>query len=289
MLLHEAASRVGVTNRAVNFFEEKGLLSVKKDENGYRNYSEADVETLKRISVYRKLGIGVQDIKILLDGEGKDILKRVYEQKLKERELQDAELRALARFIEDGDADAANEQLDYQTVGKAIQSLLPGPWGAYFKSHFLPFLDIRIETEEQRDAWQNILDFCDTTTIRVPILMKLGGKVAGGISDEKRSAEEMIARYRDLSDSAYDKLKEQVRRGAKVKSGLMRYHPVFAAQRKMQKELQNKDYNDVFLPNMRALSPKYDEYAMALNALNERICGDLGLHYDANYNLVPRG
>lgn len=60
MLLNEIINEVGMTKRAVKYYEEKGLLSVDKDSNGYRNYSAQDVETLKKISVYRKLGIGIQ-------------------------------------------------------------------------------------------------------------------------------------------------------------------------------------------------------------------------------------
>ena len=62
MLLNEIINEVGMTKRAVKYYEEKGLLSVDKDSNGYRNYSAQDVETLKKISVYRKLGIGIKDI-----------------------------------------------------------------------------------------------------------------------------------------------------------------------------------------------------------------------------------
>lgn len=57
MLLNEIINEVGMTKRAVKYYEEKGLLSVDKDNNGYRNYTAQDVETLKKISVYRKLGI----------------------------------------------------------------------------------------------------------------------------------------------------------------------------------------------------------------------------------------
>lgn len=57
---------------------------------------------------------------------------------------------------------------------------------------------------------------------------------------------------------------------------------------KLQKELQNKGYNDVFIPNLMALSPLYADYKEALNSVNERICRELGLYYDANYNLVMK-
>ena len=67
MLLNEIANEVGMTKRAIKYYEEKGLLSVNKSNNGYRDYSQNDVDTLKRISVYRKLGVSVKDIKSLLE------------------------------------------------------------------------------------------------------------------------------------------------------------------------------------------------------------------------------
>ena len=70
MLLREAAGEAGMTKRAVKYYEEEGLLSVEKDSSGYRNYSKKDVERLKKISVYRKLGIGIRDIRRLLETDG---------------------------------------------------------------------------------------------------------------------------------------------------------------------------------------------------------------------------
>ena len=83
-----------------------------------------------------------------------------------------------------------------------------------------------------------------------------------------------------------DVYKRQVWKGAKIKNGIMKYHPAFIAQRKMQKELQNKGYNDIFIPNLMVLSPTYAEYKKALDNVNDRMCRELGLYYDSNYNLV---
>lgn len=116
--------------------------------------------------------------------------------------------------------------------------------------------------------------------------MGIGVKIAGGIAPETRTADEMIAYYRDMSESEYEKLKEMVKKGAKMKTGIMKYHPSFIAQRKMQKEFQDKGYNDIFIPNLMVLSPQYAEYKKALDKVNDRICRELGLHYDSNYNLV---
>lgn len=287
MLLNEIINEVGMTKRAVKYYEEKGLLSVDKDSNGYHNYSAQNVETLKKISVYRKLGIGIKDIQSLLESDDQSILLRIYQEKLKEKILQDSELETLKQFINDGNADKANELLDYQTVENAIESLLPGKeWGDYFKSHFKPFLNVRLRTPEQKQALRNILEYCDETTLKIPFMMRIGAKIAGGIAQETRTADEMIAYYRDMSESEYERLKEMAWKGAKMKTGIMKYHPSFVAQRKMQKEFQDKGYNDIFIPNLMVLSPKYAEYKKALDTMNDRICRELGLYYDSNYNLV---
>ncbi len=289
MLLNEIIKEVGMTKRAVKYYEEKGLLIVNKDNNGYRNYSKQDVDTLKKISVYRKLGIGIKDIQKLLKTDDKSILLHIYQEKLQEHVLQDSELKALKQFIDDGNADKANELLDYQTVENAIESLLPGKeWANYFKSHFKPFLNIRLTTPEQKQALQNILEYCDKTTLKIPFMTEIGMKIANTISQESRTADEMIAYYRDMNENEYSKLKEKVYAGVKMKTGMMKYHPSFIAQRKMQKELQNKGYNDIFLPNLMVLSPKYAEYKKSLDALNNRICSELGLYYDSNYNLIMK-
>ena len=289
MLLNEIVKEVGMTKRAIKYYEEKGLLTVNKDNNGYRNYSNQDVDTLKKISVYRKLGIGIKDIQKLIKTDNKSILLHIYQEKLQDHVLQNSELKALKQFIDDGNADKANELLDYQTVENAIESLLPGKeWANYFKSHFKPFLNIKLITPEQKQALQNILEYCDKTTLKIPFMMQIGMKIANTVSQESKSADEMIAYYRDMNENEYSKLKERVYAGVKMKTGIMKYHPSFIAQRKMQKELQNKGYNDIFLPNLMVLSSKYAEYKKSLDALNNRICSELGLYYDSNYNLVMK-
>ena len=289
MLLNEVSKEVGMTKRAIKYYEEKGLLSVKKDNNGYRNYAKEDVEILKKISVYRKLNIGIDDIKKLIETDDKKILLSIYQQKLQEKQLQESQLEALKDFIDGGDPDKTNQLLDYETIEKAIESMLPeAEWADYLISHFKPFLNIRIKTPEQKEALINILEYCENTTLKTPFMMKLGIKLTGGIIKETRTADEMIAYYRDMSKEEYERLKAGVLKGAKLKSGILKYHPTYIAQRKMMKQYQDKGYNDIFIPNLMVLSPKYGEYKRALDSVNDRICRELGLHYDSDFNLIIR-
>ena len=42
MRINEAAEHLGLSQRALKYYEKEGLLEVRRDENGYRNYSTQD-------------------------------------------------------------------------------------------------------------------------------------------------------------------------------------------------------------------------------------------------------
>lgn len=70
MKINEVEALVGVTRKNIRFYEEQGLLSPRRNsENGYRDYGEAEVETLRRIKLMRKLGVPIQEIRQMQSGE----------------------------------------------------------------------------------------------------------------------------------------------------------------------------------------------------------------------------
>lgn len=69
MKIGEAAKKAGISASNIRFYEKKGLLEPKRDESSYRNYTEADVERLKRILVFRKMDLPVEKIALILEGE----------------------------------------------------------------------------------------------------------------------------------------------------------------------------------------------------------------------------
>jgi MerR family copper efflux transcriptional regulator len=61
------AERAGVSARMVRHYESLGLLrSVARTDSGYRQYSEADVHTLRFIRRSRDLGFSMDEIALLL-------------------------------------------------------------------------------------------------------------------------------------------------------------------------------------------------------------------------------
>lgn len=293
MTINEIAKELNITKRAMKYYEEQGLLKVAKDSNGYRNYSEQDVEMLRIISVYRKLGISISDIKKLLKKEDKDILLGVLADKEKELREKTTEYEELKVYVMTGKIEHLSEAIPYESIGKAITDAVPGFYGYYFLHHFLPFLQGRIETAEQKEAYEVICAFWDNTEIKIPMFMRIFSWISYRFYPEV-SAESMSAKmntqmrlYLDGDEEQYEKLKKQVLDGYRMKR-MMRFHPVYIFQRKFMKELQDKGYNDIFIPNMKKLSPDYKTYHEALTSMNQRICSELGLYYDTNYNLVRK-
>lgn len=293
MRLNEVIKQVDLSKRAIKFYEEKGLLKTKRDSNGYRNYTDKDISLLKEISSYRKMGIGLSDIKKILND--KSVLKQILIEKKKEITISQNELEALEKFIENNNIEELYDSVDYKTLADAIQNSIPGFYGYYFLNHFLPYLQIRIQTKEQQEAYNRLIEFWDNTNIRIPFLMKLNSWILFKLNSKKSlivQIEQIDSQIKEMlnpTEEEYEKLKKKVNEGYKLKNSIFyKYSLIGISQRKFMKELQNKGYNDIFIPSMIALSPKYKEYHNALMAINKRICDDLDLYYDTNFNLIKK-
>ena len=69
MRINKVEELVGISKKNIRFYEEKGLLNPKRNtENGYREYSEEDVETLQKVKLLRQLSIPIEEILKLQEG-----------------------------------------------------------------------------------------------------------------------------------------------------------------------------------------------------------------------------
>lgn len=78
MNIKEAEKRTGITKQNIRFYEKKGLLSPERnEENGYREYTGEDIETLKKIGILRRIDVPIEQIRGILEGgDYSDILKK---------------------------------------------------------------------------------------------------------------------------------------------------------------------------------------------------------------------
>ena len=93
MTIKQVESLSGMTRANIRFYENEGLLCPRRRVNGYRDYTENDVNTLRKIGLLRLLGISVGDIRALQDGTAqlRDVVTRRIAKIQKERsDLEDA-------------------------------------------------------------------------------------------------------------------------------------------------------------------------------------------------------
>lgn len=69
MKINEVEKKLGLTRANIRFYEKEGLLSPTRTENGYRDYNETDIATLRKIIIFRKLGLSLSEIKAILNEE----------------------------------------------------------------------------------------------------------------------------------------------------------------------------------------------------------------------------
>lgn len=70
MKIYQVEELVGITKKNIRFYEDQGLLCPKRNpENDYREYSLADVRTLEKIKVLRKLSVPIEEIRLLQNGK----------------------------------------------------------------------------------------------------------------------------------------------------------------------------------------------------------------------------
>lgn len=70
MNIGEVSDYLKITKKAINLYEEKGLLRPNKNSNGYRLYGEEEIKTLKQIKILRSLDFSLSEIKdIIINNE----------------------------------------------------------------------------------------------------------------------------------------------------------------------------------------------------------------------------
>ena len=78
--IKEAAQLSGVSVKTLHHYDKIGLLVPLKSENGYRTYSQEDLERLQVILYYKYLGFSLEKIAELLKEERKNLLPHLTRQ-----------------------------------------------------------------------------------------------------------------------------------------------------------------------------------------------------------------
>ena len=280
MLINEAARKCGITKKAVQYYVEQGLVDPKVLENGYRDFSEEDTKVLKRVVLYRKLGLSIREIRRVLEDRG-EISGIFYQRELElEQEKTKQEwLKRLAAGEAIEDLEPEIDPLSSNTIIiQKLGELFPGYYGKIIRLHFSRYLAGKVETEEQKKAFHQIIEFFDRVPeIRLPDDLReyLDACMEEGSGEEET---ERLRRVLQEQEYALQNLDEFVRNHKKVLDDYQKYRqteeyqnsPACRLMETMKQICAANGYDDTFIPAMRKLSPLYNEHYEQLLKANEQ-------------------
>ena len=143
MTIREIEALSGMTRANIRFYESEGLLTPNRMENGYRDYTRSDLDTLQKIRLLRALGLGIDEIRKLSAGEtalDEALESRLSAMQAEQRTLVRAEevaramLQAHADYatLDTGRYLAALEAGAQTALQQDVQPRLHAPWRRFF-------------------------------------------------------------------------------------------------------------------------------------------------------------
>lgn len=207
MNIAEVERRTGLTRANIRFYEKEGLVAPARSANGYRDYTEADVETLRKVRLLRQLRVPVPEIRAVQAGEHAlpDTAARqldVLEQDIREGQQAYAACRAICDDSAEWDGLDVDKYLSisvlpsYAVPAPGEQDRIPPagcPWRRYFARGFdqslyglvwsmIALWGFRINPDEQSFwVWTLLCNYLawTLTFIFEPLLLHLWGTTPG--------------------------------------------------------------------------------------------------------------
>lgn len=276
MLVNEVCKKCGLTKKAIEYYENQGLICPSVMDNGYRQFSDSDVLRLEKISVLRGLGLSVSDILAFFEKEGVAMLHDALAKKDFEISDLQARQKLMEHLAQNQDWNHIRDELDQlkkkQSVLKRLLDKFPGYYGKYISLHFAPFLNEPITTAEQQEAFETIITFLDGLEITIPedlqeyldeATRNIDSTIVKNASDSLNAVIENPEKY--LQDNK--EMLEQYK--AITASEEYKATPAYRLQVLLKRLNSENGYNDVFVPAMLRLSKSYREYYTALTKAND--------------------
>lgn len=140
------------------------MIKPLKSENGYRDYSDKDLNILNQISLFRKIGLSISEIEEFLSSNGSSlssILRRKEHQlAIDQKRKEIIELivkKENQKVIEDRIALIEAEESIYEKLANTF----PGYFGQLIFSAYQPFLNETLDKEGQ-DAIKDFVAYLDS-------------------------------------------------------------------------------------------------------------------------------
>ncbi|MDK7722404.1 MerR family transcriptional regulator [Peptoniphilus lacrimalis] len=275
MLRSEIQKETGLTRKAIEYYEDKGLIHPQKSENGYRDYNIKDLEILKKVSIFRKLGMSISDIYQCI-WSGGDSLSSVLREKQHQLDLDEKRKVILEMIVKCESKELINEKVSLlemeETIYEKLEIAFPGYFGQMFFAAYQPFLNEPLENDVKVSFYKYI-DYFD----RLPAFELT--------EEEKKYIDKISAPFdmktlRDVNQAKVDAIESPekwIKDNEDVISQYETYKNSEEYQNSMIKQIQDKlknfmkenQYYEIAIPLIRKFSKSYDNYYKKLLKANK--------------------
>lgn len=123
MTIKDAEKLTGLTAKSIRLYESKGLITVdRNEENDYRNYTQENINQLKRIKVYRYFDFSIEEIKELLNDTPETVADKI-QQKMEEYEDESEDISSKRDLLNGLSKDLSKNKLDSEDYADTIEFL----------------------------------------------------------------------------------------------------------------------------------------------------------------------
>lgn len=120
MRISEVAKMTGLTASNIRFYEKKGLLAPARDaESKYRDYTDEDARRLKTILLYRKVGMPIETVYLILNHgiPAGEALKRQEQELISQKEMLEGSVALCQKLLQEPDIGRADVDYYLNYVG----------------------------------------------------------------------------------------------------------------------------------------------------------------------------
>lgn len=275
MLRSEIQKETGLTRKAIEYYEDKGLIHPKKSENGYRDYSIKDLEILKKVFIFRKLGMSISDIYQCISSGG-DSLSSVLREKQHQLKIDKKRKEILEMIVRGESNELINEKVSLiemeETIYEKLEIAFPGYFGQMLFAAYQPFLNDPLENDD-KNSFYKYIDYLDKlpsfelTEEEKKYIEKISSpfdmKTLKDINQDKLDAVENPEKWLKDNEDAISSY-ESYKNSEEYQNSMMKQ-----VQEKLKNFMKENQYYEIAIPLIRKFSKSYDNYYKKLLKANE--------------------
>lgn len=275
MLRSEVEEKTGLSRKAIEYYEDKGLIDPQRLENGYRDYSTEDVKALKEISLLTKLGLSLAEIKDILLNKTSS-LSSVLRKKEYVLEVEEKKKEILDLLLKGADQALIEEKIkvleSQKTLYDRLTDIFPGYFGQLLFAAYKPFLNEPLEAEGEvyfndfvayLDSLPSFILSKEEETYLEELSKEYSMESLDEVNQRKIEAiydsEKWLEDNKDIIETYETYKNSQAYKNSQMK----------VIQDKLKDYMTSNNYYEIAIPLIRNFSKSYDAYYEKLLAANE--------------------